>query len=80
MLFTKVGVLKNVSLIIKSIAASCFILLKIASAVGIITKLKTRLSTSKVENFCYIMDGMKKRLFLPALFSKKEIIFIFQLG
>ena len=43
-------------------------------------KIKDETFYIQSENFCYIMDGMKKRLFLPALFSKKEIIFIFQLG
>jgi hypothetical protein len=44
----------------KSIAASCFILLKIANAVGITTRLKKRLSMSKAEGYFCITDGMKR--------------------
>ncbi len=60
MLCPKVGVLKSGSLIMKSIAANCFILLKIASAVGITTRLKKRLSMSKAEDYFCITDGMKR--------------------
>jgi hypothetical protein len=60
MLFPKAGVLRNGSLIMKSIAGSCFILLKIANAVGITTRLKKRLSMSKAEDYFCITDGMKR--------------------